>query len=225
MKARLLSVASLLCGSITGAIFVSSGAHAITVDLVTTAIGNVIDDAGDLADGIFDRVQATTNPQVAGTGNFIYRAVMEFSLGSIPAGSLINSARLHWELGSSANPPNDVQFHGYVGNGVLEIADGLHDNLLTTVSVPEAGIAGVYTFSINVTGFLAAQLAANDPYSGFMLRLPTEPSFPYEEKNYFIGPTLLVDFTPTPLPAALPLFATGLGALGLLDWRRKRKAI
>jgi hypothetical protein len=29
----------------------------------------------------------------------------------------------------------------------------------------------------------------------------------------------------TPVPAALPLFATGLGALGLLGWRRKRKAI
>jgi len=28
---------------------------------------------------------------------------------------------------------------------------------------------------------------------------------------------------PTPLPGALPLFATGLGALGLLSWRRKRK--
>ena len=27
----------------------------------------------------------------------------------------------------------------------------------------------------------------------------------------------------TPLPAALPLFAVGLGALGLLGWRRKRK--
>jgi len=27
-----------------------------------------------------------------------------------------------------------------------------------------------------------------------------------------------------PLPAALPLFATGLGALGLLGWRRKRKS-
>ncbi len=27
----------------------------------------------------------------------------------------------------------------------------------------------------------------------------------------------------TPLPAAMPLFATGLGALGLLGWRRKRK--
>ena len=27
----------------------------------------------------------------------------------------------------------------------------------------------------------------------------------------------------TPLPATLPLFATGLGALGLIGWRRKRK--
>ena len=28
----------------------------------------------------------------------------------------------------------------------------------------------------------------------------------------------------TPIPAALPLFATGLGAFGLIGWRRKRKA-
>jgi hypothetical protein len=32
------------------------------------------------------------------------------------------------------------------------------------------------------------------------------------------------EVTTTPIPAALPLFATGLGALGLLGWRRKRKA-
>jgi hypothetical protein len=30
--------------------------------------------------------------------------------------------------------------------------------------------------------------------------------------------------SPTPLPAALPLFASGLGALSLLRWRRKRCA-
>jgi hypothetical protein len=32
------------------------------------------------------------------------------------------------------------------------------------------------------------------------------------------------EWSVTPLPAALPLFASGLGALGLLGWRRKRKA-
>jgi hypothetical protein len=36
---------------------------------------------------------------------------------------------------------------------------------------------------------------------------------------------LLTSMAPTPLPAALPLFATGLGALGLLGWRRRRKAV
>lgn len=35
---------------------------------------------------------------------------------------------------------------------------------------------------------------------------------------------LVTEFGTTPLPATLPLFASGLGALGLLGWRRKRKA-
>jgi hypothetical protein len=34
----------------------------------------------------------------------------------------------------------------------------------------------------------------------------------------------LASLTATPNPAALPLFVTGLGGLGLLGWRRKRKA-
>ena len=45
------------------------------------------------------------------------------------------------------------------------------------------------------------------------------------------GTTCTVDFlaeidpttATTPLPATLPLFATGIGAMGLLGWRRKRK--
>jgi hypothetical protein len=38
------------------------------------------------------------------------------------------------------------------------------------------------------------------------------------------GDFLTTPVTSTPLPAALPLLATGLGGLGLLGWRRKRKA-
>ena len=37
--------------------------------------------------------------------------------------------------------------------------------------------------------------------------------------NDFVAPTAA-----TPLPAGLPLFASGLGGLGLLGWRRKRRA-
>src|SRR5262249_13260375 len=37
--------------------------------------------------------------------------------------------------------------------------------------------------------------------------------------------SLSATFSPVPLPAALPLFATGLGALGLLAWRRKRRSL
>jgi hypothetical protein len=40
--------------------------------------------------------------------------------------------------------------------------------------------------------------------------------------NYYFLTGTVVE---TPLPAALPLFATGLGALGLLGWRRKRKIV
>ena len=46
------------------------------------------------------------------------------------------------------------------------------------------------------------------------------------DTDYFKVDNVVVGGTPnaTPLPAALPLFASGLGALGLLGWRRKRKA-
>jgi hypothetical protein len=40
----------------------------------------------------------------------------------------------------------------------------------------------------------------------------------------FSGGSFDTVLTPTPIPAALPLFATGIGAIGLLGWRRKRKA-
>jgi hypothetical protein len=41
--------------------------------------------------------------------------------------------------------------------------------------------------------------------------------------NPTADPSLTVQIGATPLPAALPLFASGLGALGLFSWRRKRK--
>ena len=42
--------------------------------------------------------------------------------------------------------------------------------------------------------------------------------------SWFIDDVSLTQVPSVPIPAALPLFATGLGALGLLGWWRKRKA-
>ena len=52
------------------------------------------------------------------------------------------------------------------------------------------------------------------------LKRVTDPQFLAEIQDN--GFQTFVDVS-TPLPGALPLFATGLGALGLLGWRRKRK--
>jgi hypothetical protein len=47
------------------------------------------------------------------------------------------------------------------------------------------------------------------------------------DTDYFKVDNVVVAGTPnaTPLPAALPLFASGLGVLGVLGWRRKKKVI
>ena len=73
--------------------------------------------------------------------------------------------------------------------------------------------------------------------TGMMLSDVTEPggklALNWTALNYPNGfpvnAQIVVNFqdttvTATPLPATLPLFATGLGALGLLGWRRKKKA-
>jgi len=49
----------------------------------------------------------------------------------------------------------------------------------------------------------------------------------YNYQDWTLYPDISFDLDPTgatPLPAALPLFASGLGAMGLLGWRRKRKS-
>jgi len=58
----------------------------------------------------------------------------------------------------------------------------------------------------------------------------TETVSAFVDPQYFAAPGYTIELSPgigngaaTPLPAALPLFATALGAMGLLGWRRKRR--
>ena len=59
-------------------------------------------------------------------------------------------------------------------------------------------------------------------YSGYVHYSSLPVTSPTSGQHY--GSFLVRDVAATPIPATLPLFATGLGAFGLLGWRRKRKA-
>lgn len=145
-----------------------------------------------------------------------------------------------WNGPSTYGPPNVD--NNAVGYGVSSI-------LYTSPQVPSY-VGGPYTFSTDIpvtagnvyvafvsvygegtTGTETAIQLGNPATDIDYMVWENVDSPSSSSWNYFFdyGPALFTaTFDPetsaTPLPAALPLFATGLGALGLLGWRRKRKA-
>jgi hypothetical protein len=71
-------------------------------------------------------------------------------------------------------------------------------------------LTGVFTATLTSTTISIESIIFADGYHTYMLGV---------DDVSVTGPV-----ASTPVPAALPLFASGLGALGLLGWRRKRKA-
>ena len=68
----------------------------------------------------------------------------------------------------------------------------------------------------------AASNLGFDPNELFFTSAPINPDFGTVDGLF--GEISPSPASATPLPAALPLFATGLGALGFLGWRKKKKA-
>jgi hypothetical protein len=76
----------------------------------------------------------------------------------------------------------------------------------------------VYASVYIPTDGTATAAAALDPTISFS---PTFADANGYQLNFSAG---ISNIEPTPLPVALPLLASGLGVMGLLSWRRKRKA-
>ena len=100
-----------------------------------------------------------------------------------------------------------------------------------TVTIDFAGptlASGTYVISLYDPTLLDIPVYSGG--SGMALQQHQSP-FGYTQLETFNGTPTSIGFeldgvpvSATPLPATLPLFASGLGALGLLGWRRKRKA-
>jgi hypothetical protein len=147
----------------------------------------------------------TGNPTYSGTGTLI--------ISGAPASSGTDSF-----CGSNA-----------CGGGTVDsltfTIDGFH------FSSADSGASSGGALQANFTNGVLTSLGFGDTVGGNdQLQIPYSGGLTYSF-NQYNGPSVFTTGTitdslaaATPLPAALPLFAAGLGALGLFGWRGKRKA-
>lgn len=79
------------------------------------------------------------------------------------------------------------------------------DTISTSIDIPDNSIYNAFTN--DVANLKVFGLGVSDTYDNWKLK------------------TLTVEYTtPVPVPAALPLFGTGLAFMGFIGWRRRKKA-
>jgi hypothetical protein len=121
-----------------------------------------------------------------------------------PTGTLNNNDNLVFPIGSTfVGPPVTTSTTPYVSISNLDT-----HGLAFVIATGPTTTATIAVFGFNVPNGTAPPPNSN-PYGEF------------SPGGFGVGQFTL---TPTPLPAALPLFATGLGTIGLLGWHRRRKA-
>ena len=144
----------------------------------------------------------------------ILGGISSSSAATITANNDLYSTPLNTPLSISATAgvlANDTSSGVTIGSASIISGPPPSDGTLTFnsdgsfVFDPTAGFTGDVTFTYQDQGFIFTSLFI----------------FQIIDSNVA---TVQIEVGQTPLPAALPLFATGLAGLGLLGWRRKRKA-
>jgi len=115
---------------------------------------------------------------------------------------------------------NGMNNHTFVDVTDFTLAALSTTGLYITTTAPSS-LAMLYTDGTAV-GNTAAQNSDLQILEGAGIAYPFSDEF---EPRVWNGTIYYATGAATPLPAALPLFATGLGGLALLGWRRKKKAV
>jgi hypothetical protein len=144
-----------------------------------------------------------------------------------------SASSITYELvGVSANFANNTETDVFSGTFTLDLSTFDLSAVSITVSGPV--VSGTFTTPLVVSSSLLKpqQIEFSDGGSNTwimqFLNIFADASNPlsavFDSASVLTNGVTGEAVPETPLPAALPLFATGLGALGLLGWRRKRKA-
>jgi hypothetical protein len=101
----------------------------------------------------------------------------------------------------------------------------------TFIGFPSGVTAGTYDQVFDMTlassynpAFVTAEGSVANAEAALFAGIIAGEAYLNIHTNLYLGGEIRGFLAATPIPAALPLFATGLGAFGLLGWRRKRKA-
>lgn len=190
-------------------------------DLDNNSVADTLGPQGDP----FLRVFGVSGPSAA------FRAAMEFDVSGIPRGAVVNSAvvGLH-DRGSTFNPPFTISLYGFIGDGLISVADG---NAITPFnfinSYSNVGNTGNPDYLIDVTSFVQFFVDANQPFAGILLRSSGEGGLfrgndlaSSENGDLSARPGLTVDYTPVPEPGSLLLLGAGGSALLARRWHGPR---
>jgi len=149
-------------------------------------------------------------------------STLSYGAGSLTVSSLsVNAFAQIFISATGANVSGyncyELSFTGATGTA-LNINNEMYSSSGNTASAinvsPSGGAFDVFLPIALINGFNPADV------TGFLFEIETSnDSTGWTMKNFQLTTT-----APTPLPAALPLFAGGIGGLGLLGWRARRKA-
>jgi hypothetical protein len=203
---------SLACGVVTVSVALiapkTAGAASLVINDASLE-GSIIFNVGQFDTGggfVLDGTQilipslgtasATVSEGTAATGPITHNFAGQF-LTSGPLIAPTSGTIAFTEAGGGGVIISDILTFSYTGGG----AGGF------------ASLTGSFVSDLEPGGSLVAPVGA----------ILISEGTPFTFNNTNITASAVSDLEVVPLPAALPLFATGLGVLGLLGWSRKRK--
>ena len=165
----------------------------------------------------------------ASTGDVLH---ITFAGGAFFTPVLDDPSLTPWEVsmgGAGSNGGDDFAVTMYLSDSAGDPATssaGLHlDGLLGgSDGVNFSSLPNVYDVEIEIGFDINASDLANDIFVPGIANFTLDSFSVFDRPNE--GPVITFVQGPSavPLPATLPLFGIGLGAFGLLGWRRRRKA-